>query len=99
MKLISDGFGAGETIPARYTCDGPNLSPPLRWEGAPEETRSFALIVDDPDAPAGTWVHWVVYGIDARRTDLAEGVPPEPTLADGTRQGLNDFRGLGYGGP
>jgi Raf kinase inhibitor-like YbhB/YbcL family protein len=99
MKLISDGFGAGETIPARYTCDGPNLSPPVRWDEYPDGTRSFALIVDDPDAPAGTWVHWVLYGIDPHTSELPEGVSPEPTLPDGSRQGINDFRRLGYGGP
>lgn len=99
LLLSSPAFQAGEPIPVKHTCDGPDLSPPLTWEGAPAATRSFGLICDDPDAPGGTWVHWVLYNLPADTAALAEGVPPLPTLPNGARQGYNDFKRLGYGGP
>lgn len=99
MELTSPAFEEGGTIPARHTCDGEDLSPPLRWSGVPEGARSLALIVDDPDAPAGTWVHWVLYGVGPDRDELPEGVPAAETGPDGARQGRNDFQRLGYGGP
>jgi hypothetical protein len=99
MEITSAAFVHGEGIPTRHTCDGEDLSPPLAWSGAPEGTRSFALICDDPDAPAGTWVHWVIFGVPADSSGLAEGVPPEETLESGARQGKNDFKRLGWGGP
>lgn len=75
------------------------MSPPLEWRGIPDGTRQLALICDDPDAPAGTWVHWVLYGLDAASTQLPEGVPAQGTLQGGARQGTNDFKKIGYGGP
>ncbi|HEY7729215.1 MAG TPA: YbhB/YbcL family Raf kinase inhibitor-like protein [Candidatus Eisenbacteria bacterium] len=99
FRIESAGFAEGAPIPARYTADDRDLSPPLRWAGAPEKTRSFALVCDDPDAPAGTWVHWVLYNVPADRRELPEGVPALGDLPDGSRQGVNDFRRVGYGGP
>src|SRR5438046_3792505 len=95
----SRAFKAGETIPRKHTRDGQDLSPALAWTAPPPGTKSFALVCDDPDAPAGTWVHWVLYGVPASATSLPEGVRPAPTLDDGSRQGTNDFRRTGYGGP
>ncbi|MGH7770677.1 MAG: YbhB/YbcL family Raf kinase inhibitor-like protein [Candidatus Binatia bacterium] len=86
-------------MPRKYTCDSTDLSPPLRWENAPSGTKAFALIADDPDAPVGTWVHWVIYDLPAETKELAEGVKPAETLPNGAKQGMNDFRKVGYGGP
>jgi len=99
MTITSAVFEEGNPIPEKYTCDSEDLSPPLSWSGAPDNTKSFALISDDPDAPVGTWVHWVVYNIPSTVSGLSEGVPAEKTLTDGTIQGINDFRRIGYGGP
>jgi len=97
--LTSSAFEPGGTIPKLYTCDGPDVSPPLRWTDPPPGTRSLALICDDPDAPVGTWVHWVLYSLPPEIRELPEGVPPQPTLPGGGKQGRNDFRKIGYGGP
>jgi Raf kinase inhibitor-like YbhB/YbcL family protein len=86
-------------IPAVYTCDGNDFSPPLKWAEAPPGTRSFALISDDPDAPVGTWVHWIVWNIPATVNSLEENQPKKESLPGGARQGTNDFRRIGYGGP
>ncbi len=99
FTLKSSAFKEGETIPVQYTCDGADISPPLKWEDVPAGTKSFALICDDPDAPMGTWVHWVIYGIPSNITELEEGLPKGATLKFGAKQGTNDFRQLGYGGP
>ena len=99
LKLTSTAFEEGGTIPAQYTCDGQNISPPLAWSGAPEGTKTLALIADDPDAPRGTWVHWVVYNIPASEKGLAENAPARENLDNGARQGTNDFKKIGYGGP
>ncbi|HOF40617.1 MAG TPA: YbhB/YbcL family Raf kinase inhibitor-like protein [Candidatus Hydrogenedentes bacterium] len=102
MKLTinSPAFADQGTIPRKYTGDGEDVSPPLAWTGAPAETRSFALICDDPDAPVGTWVHWVLWNIPATETGLAEAIPADrPELPNGAIQGVNDFRKTGYGGP
>lgn len=99
FRLSSTSFEAGGTIPKQFTCDGSDLSPALEWSGAPENTRSFSLLADDPDAPAGTWVHWVLYDLPADAKQLAEGVPRDEQLSNGARQGKNDFRRIGYGGP
>lgn len=98
MMLTSRAFAEGETIPTRYTCDGENLSPPLAWTGAPEGTASFALICDDPDAPGGKFHHWSIRDIPADRTSLGEGVGLGACLG-GMHQAVNDFGGVGYGGP
>lgn len=98
MQLASSSFAAGATIPQRFTCDGDNVSPPLNWSGAPAGTRSFALLCDDPDAPARTWHHWAMYDIAADRAALAEGAA-SGSGTDGFRQATNDFRRPGYGGP
>ena len=99
LQVQSAAFKEGELIPQKYTCDGNDVSPPLAWSGAPEKTRAFALISDDPDAPMGTWVHWVLYNIPAKVIHLAENVPAKSTLDNGACHGTNDFRKLGYGGP
>jgi len=99
MEIRSSAFQEGGMIPQKYTCDGSDVSPPLAWSGAPQGTKSFALISDDPDAPAGTWVHWVVYDLPAGVTGLPENVPAGKTLTNGGKQGTTDFGGTGYGGP
>lgn len=99
MKLESKSFKTGGPIPAAHTCDGPDTSPDLVWTDPPEGTTCFALVCDDPDAPAGTWVHWLVWNIPAASRRLADGIPRLPELPDGTRQGSNGSRRLGYGGP
>ncbi len=99
IQLTSSAFNEGGMIPKKHTCDGQDVSPPLSWTGVPEGTKSMALISDDPDAPMGTWVHWVIYGIPAGACDLPEAVPPSKKLDNGARQGTNDFRRIGFGGP
>ncbi len=99
FALHTADFAQGASIPRTFTCDGEDRSPALDWSGAPAGTKSFALIADDPDAPAGTWVHWVIYNIPANAHSLAGGVEKKEQLADGTRQGRNDFRKIGYNGP
>ena len=99
MQLTSTAFAEGEAIPAQYTCDGKNVSPPLKWDPVPSGVRSLVLIADDPDAPVGTWVHWVLYGLPPSTTELAEDVAKTQFISGGARQGLNDFKHLGYGGP
>ncbi len=94
MYLTSSTFGLGELIPVKYTCDGEDLSPPLEWGASPEGTRAFVLIADDPDAPGGTWVHWVLYDLPGDTRALPEGNPESLGVA-----GLNDFRRAAYGGP
>jgi len=95
MKLDSSAFADGAAIPRRFTCDGENLSPPLQWSGAPEATRSFVLLCDDPDAPAGTWHHWAVYDIPPAVTEFAVNAAQNAEM----KQAVNDFRKVGYGGP
>lgn len=99
MKLKSDAFQNEGTIPDKYSKEGGNVSPSLSWSDAPEAAKSLALIVDDPDAPSGLFVHWVAYGIPPTATRLEEGQSSSPTLHDGIRQGRNGFGDLGYGGP
>ena len=99
MLLTSSAFGEGDMIPKQYTCDGKNISPPLAWRDIPRGTRSLALICDDPDAPGKTWVHWVIFNLPVGLEGLPELVPTEKTLGNGARQGTNDFRRIGYGGP
>lgn len=99
FQIESPAFKTQETIPQSYTCDGENLSPPLVWADPPERTKSFALISDDPDAPMGTWVHWVLYNIPGEATGLQRGISKTETLPDGSRHGMTDFKEVGYGGP
>jgi len=99
MELKSGVFKAGEMIPDKYTCDGPDVSPPLSWSNPPAGTKCFALISDDPDAPVGTWVHWIAWNIPGDARSLAENIPKKDSLPDGTKQGTTDFRRIGYGGP
>jgi Raf kinase inhibitor-like YbhB/YbcL family protein len=99
IQIISVAFAGGQPIPAKYTCDGQDVSPPLKWSNAPANTKSFALIADDPDAPGGTWVHWVLYDLPATTTELAENTPKSQQLPGGAKQGLNSWPRLGYGGP
>lgn len=99
IKVESAAFEHGARIPARFTCDGDDTSPPIRWSGLPAGTQSLVLISDDPDAPVGTWDHWVIFNIPGNSNGLDEGVPRVGELSDGSRQGRNSWRRLGYGGP
>ena len=99
FRIESPAFQSQAKIPKKYTCDGENVSPPLVWADPPAGTKSFALISDDPDAPVGNWVHWVVYDLPSEKGELPEGVPTTEILADGAKQGMTDFRRVGYGGP
>jgi Raf kinase inhibitor-like YbhB/YbcL family protein len=95
MKLVSSAFADGAAVPLRFTCDGENLSPPLQWTDAPARTRSFVLLCDDPEAPAGTWHHRTAYDLPPTVTELAAGAAQNKNL----KQAVNDFRKMGYGGP
>jgi hypothetical protein len=99
FSLTSQAFKDGDRIPKQYTCDGADVSPPLSWQDAPAGTKSFALIMDDPDAPIGVFTHWVLYDLPADTRDLPEGVKKDASLAIGAKQGVNDFGQVGYGGP
>ena len=103
FKIMSPAFADNASIPAKYTCEGDDTSPPLTWSGVPEGTKSLALIVDDPDAPDPkaprmTWVHWVLYNLPPDATGLFEGIAAD-ALPAGTKSGLNDWKRTGYGGP
>jgi Raf kinase inhibitor-like YbhB/YbcL family protein len=97
MRLHSDAFSDGATLPKRFTCDGADLSPPLDWSELPTDARSLVVLCDDPDAPMGTWHHWAAYDIPAERAGLAEGAG-HPTEGSSFRQAMNDFHRPGYGG-
>lgn len=99
FRLTTPAFEAGADIPSDFTCDGADRSPAIMWTDPPRSTESFALIMEDPDAPRGTWVHWVVYDLPASERELPEGVEARDTLPSGARQGINDFNRIGYGGP
>jgi Raf kinase inhibitor-like YbhB/YbcL family protein len=99
LRIASDAFEDGKPIPRKFTCDGTDRSPPLHWEGAAQGTNALALVVDDPDAPSGSWTHWLLYNMPPATQALGEGVPTAATLGDGSRQGTNDFGKVGYGGP
>ncbi len=99
IEVSSPAFQEGEPIPKKYTGDGADTAPPLKWTKPPEDTQSQVLICDDPDAPRGTWVHWVLFNLPANVHELAEGVPAKETLPNGAKQGKNDFGKTGYGGP
>ena len=103
MELKSSAFDAKSRIPTRYTCDGEDVSPPLAWSGAPPGTQSFVMIMDDPDAPPGNWVHWVLYDLPPDSEELAEGLPKEEKLGNGAVHGacwgVSSFSRVGYHGP
>jgi Raf kinase inhibitor-like YbhB/YbcL family protein len=99
IQLSSAAFKEGETIPVAYTCDGDNISPPLSWKGVPDGTQSLALIVDDPDAPAGIWVHWVVFNMASTVSALSEGASSSGGKDTFGTAGTNSYRKSGYGGP
>ncbi|MGB9770444.1 MAG: YbhB/YbcL family Raf kinase inhibitor-like protein [Candidatus Kapaibacteriota bacterium] len=99
VQIFSSAFENAGFIPRKYTCDGENVSPPLNWKNLPPGTKSLAIINDDPDAPMGTWVHWVIYNIPATSSGLPENVKPQEKLPDGTLQGKNSWGRIGYGGP
>ena len=99
FNLTSTAFKNGGTVPAKYTADGADVSPPLQWSKPPAGTKSFVLICDDPDAPAGNWIHWVLYDIPADRAGLDENVAKKDVVLDSAKQGLPDFRKTGYWGP
>jgi Raf kinase inhibitor-like YbhB/YbcL family protein len=99
FELRSSAFRQNQAIPKKYSCDGSDVSVPLNWNDPAHETTSFALIADDPDAPRGTWVHWVLFDLPSDARELAEGIPAKETLDDGAKQGKNDFGKIGYGGP
>ena len=102
LQITSTAFSEGQPIPAKYSCEGSDISPPLKWipqGGTPANTKSFALIADDPDAPVGTWVHWVLYDLPPNTTGLPEDVAKTQFIAGNAKQGLNSWPRLGYGGP
>ena len=99
IEVSSPAFEDGGTIPPRFTCQGDDVSPPLKWANLPDGTKSVALICDDPDAPAGTWVHWVLYDLSPKFDGLPEAIPGGEVTWQGAKQGVNDFRRSGYGGP
>jgi Raf kinase inhibitor-like YbhB/YbcL family protein len=100
MQVTSSAFQEGTALPKQFTGDGKDVSPALRWTGAPTGAKSFAVICDDPDAPRKEpWVHWVLFNLPADQQDLVEGVPAKEVLPSGARQGKNDFGNPGYGGP
>ena len=99
ISLTSNAFIEGAMIPQRYSCDGEDISPSVAWSNVPSGTRSLALICDDPDAPVGTWDHWVMYNIPAHVTSIQEGITDKPILDNGAVQGKNSWGRIGYGGP
>ena len=99
ITIECSAFAQNKAIPSKYTCDGPDISPPLAWKNIPEKTKSLVLICDDPDAPVGTWVHWVCYDMPPATTLLPEGVPKSDSIPNGGKQGITDFGSIGYGGP
>lgn len=99
IKISSPAFQDGEMIPKLYSCEDKNISPPVNWDNVPTGTMSIAIIMDDPDAPVGTWVHWVIYNISPDTLKLEQAVPAEKVLPNGAYQGRNDWGRIGYGGP
>ena len=99
MKIASSAFRHDGAIPRKFTCDGDDVSPPIEWSEMPPDAKTVALICDDPDAPKGDFVHWVLFNVPAAAGALPEHLPRRPELADGARQGTNDFGKVGYGGP
>jgi Raf kinase inhibitor-like YbhB/YbcL family protein len=99
FSLTSTAFSQGQLIPGEYTCQGQDVSPALHWSGQPSGTQSLALIMDDPDAPVGTWIHWVLYNLSPESQGLSKGVVPGSKELEGSQDGTNSWQKLGYGGP
>jgi len=100
FNITTKAFKPADSIPKKYTCDGANISPDLKWSDPPKNAKSFALICDDPDAPVGTFTHWILYGLWHDASELPEGMKKDPEVAyPKCKQGKNDFGGIGYGGP
>lgn len=99
IQIASPAFKNGRFIPKTYTCEGDNISPPFVISQVPQDAKSLALIAEDPDAPMGTWIHWVIFNIPPNSLQLDASIPNTKVLSNGTKQGLNDFRKIGYGGP
>ena len=99
IEIASRAFKYGQAIPPKYTCDGEDISPPIEWGSLPPGTVTLTLIADDPDAPRGTWVHWLIYNIPSEDRWLPENIPHDRVSPDGCIQGINDFQRIGYGGP
>jgi Raf kinase inhibitor-like YbhB/YbcL family protein len=99
LTLKSPAFVKGQAIPVQYTCDGKNISPEISWSGAPGGTKSFALVIDDPDAGQTPWVHWVIFNIPKDQRMLKKDIPVQKELKSGALQGVNDFKKIGFGGP
>lgn len=99
LSISTSAFNEGESIPKKFACNGQNISPPLTWKNVPAGTKAFALIVDDPDAPGGTFTHWVIFNIPPDIHELPAGIPSQDKLPSGALQGKNDFGKIGYGGP
>src|SRR5215210_4881542 len=97
--VTSTAFKEGDEIPTQFTCDGANISPPLTWTGVPQEARSLALLTNDPDAPNGTFTHWVLFNLPRDIDGLPDDVPADENLDNGARQCTNSFKNIGYGGP
>jgi hypothetical protein len=99
LAVTSAAFESGHAMAVKYSCQGDDVSPPLKFDGAPANTKSFALICDDPDAPGGTWVHWIMYNLPPDATSLSENMAKVEVLPNGAAQGRNSFQKIGYGGP
>ncbi len=99
MSIVATAFKHEGAIPKKHTCDGEDVSPALSWDPAPGRTQSLALIMDDPDAPMGTWIHWVLYNMPKDKKSLSEAIQPKSRFDDGSMHGNTDFRRPGYGGP
>lgn len=99
LILKSSAFNDGDILPVKYTCDGEGINPPLQWESVPADTASFVIICEDPDAPGGTFTHWMIYNIPADSRNIQENLPLKPELRNGSLQGKNDFSKTGYGAP
>jgi Raf kinase inhibitor-like YbhB/YbcL family protein len=99
IEITSTAFKEGDDIPTQYTCDGANISPPLTWSGVPRDAQTLALLMNDPDAPSGTFTHWVLYNLPRDVDGLPDSISNDETLANGARQATNSFGNIGYGGP
>jgi len=99
FKLTSSAFASGTAVPDKYTCKGEDISPPLEWSGAPDKVATYAIVMDDPDAPSGTWVHWLIWNFPPSGSSMSADTPRLRNFDDGGRQGRNSFGKIGYNGP